>query len=224
LRDLRALVHLYRHRSEQSKAYYHPFPFDPIRLSSVFLWLIATRRWVRRLMRPLSGKCGVVLVAVPPGGTSLVGYGTVRPEVDADGSLVAKFGFLVEDGMQNRGVGSQIMEAQALVTRELGIRRAIGTIIASNTPSMKTAKGYGWSIWPTDRPDRHAPGKPNLAAAVDLDEILRRRGRATPRGKVDLGRGVRDEVLRPTDGSVDPVFEAYPLAPAERAQSVVARH
>ncbi|HYK94099.1 MAG TPA: hypothetical protein VEY07_08695, partial [Thermoplasmata archaeon] len=47
LRDLRALVHLYRHRSEQSKAYYHPFPFDPIRLSSVFLWLIATRRWVR---------------------------------------------------------------------------------------------------------------------------------------------------------------------------------
>ena len=224
MRDVPALVRLYRNRSAASKSFYHPFPADPIRLGTIFTWLIVTRRWVRRLMRPLSGKSGVILVAVPPGGGRLIGYGTVRPEVETDGRLVAKFGFLVDDAHQNQGVGSQIMEAQSLVTRELGISRAVGTIIVGNTPSLKTAQGYGWSITPTDRPDRNAPGRANLAAVVNLEEILKRRGRANPRGKIDLGGGVRDETLGPANRAIDPIFEAYPLAPSERAQPVIARH
>lgn len=223
LRDLGTLVHLYRHRSERSWAFYHPFPADRLRLTIIFAWLILTRRWVGSLMRRIPGWCGVVVVALLPGSPKPIGYGTVRPEVDTDGEMVAKFGFLVEDHLQNRGIGKQIMIAQAYVTRELGIRKAHGTIIAGNVPSRRTAERFGWRIWATNRPDLHAPGQPNMEAAVDLEEIFRRVGDPTRIPPGALPGRVTDQSLGPTDRAVDPVGEAHALGPSERAKPVIAR-
>ena len=173
--DVGALARLYRQRSDRSKALYHPFPFDPVRIRLILAWLTLDRPLIPFLMRWWSRRFGVVVVAAPRDGGRPVGYGTVRPRRSASGEWMAQFGYLVDDAYQGQGIGARLMEAMARASIALGIRRGVGTILASNAANLRLTQRYGWTVMGAGTHDRNSPGELNYEVTVDLEEILRRR-------------------------------------------------
>ncbi len=178
LRDFSSLVRLYRDRSEESKRTYHPFPFGRLRLSLIYLWIIVVQRWMRVLIRHFPRRAATLLVAEPMEGGGPVGYGTIRLMSGPGEEPIARFGYLVRDDCQGRGVGGQLIVALVLAAKELGIRKGGGTVLQKNVPSAHLISSRGWKLVPTT-PDRGAPDEVNLITVGDLDEILRlqRRGK-----------------------------------------------
>ena len=178
--DLRALLHLYRDRSEASKKTYHPFPFDRFRLSAIYLWMTIARRQMRFLMRRFPRRAATLLLAIGPDGTSIVGYGTVRLMTGRGEEPIARFGYMVADAYQGQGVGGEIIRAMVLCAKGLGIRKGGGTVLQQNVASAHLIARSGWKLREGE-PDRGAPGQVNLLAVSDLDDLLR------PKNKGEAG-------------------------------------
>ncbi|HYK94098.1 MAG TPA: GNAT family N-acetyltransferase [Thermoplasmata archaeon] len=173
--DLPALVYLYRHRSEESKRTYHPFPFSRVRLSAIYLWMIVVQRWMRPFVRHFPKQAAVLLIAERAESPRMVGYGTVRLMSGYGEEPVARFGYLVRDDCQGRGVGGQIVMAQVMTAKAAGIKKGGGTVLKSNVASSHLIEKWGWRFRRGGQ-DRGAPQEENLETVGDLDEILRGRG------------------------------------------------
>jgi RimJ/RimL family protein N-acetyltransferase len=175
--DLRALVRLYRGRSEESKSTYHPFPFDRVRLATIYLWMTLARRGMRFLMRRFPRRAATLLVATLPDRPDIIGYGTVRLMTGRGEEPVALFGYMVGDGYQGQGVGGQIIRGMLLNAKELGIRRGGGTVLQQNAASAHLIQRFGWQL-SKGAPDRGAPSAVNFATVADIDELLKPRGKS----------------------------------------------
>lgn len=172
LQDLPDLVRLYRNRSEESKRTYHPFPFSRTRLVAIYLWMIVVQRWMRAFIRHFPKQAATLLVAERPEPPRLVGYGTVRLMSGPGEEPVARFGYLVRDDCQGRGVGGQIVRAQVLAAKAFGIRKGGGTVLKTNAPSSHLIEKWGWRLRKSGV-DRGAPQEENLETVADLEDILR---------------------------------------------------
>jgi RimJ/RimL family protein N-acetyltransferase len=173
--DIGALLRLYRNRSEESKSTYHPFPFDRIRLSAIYLWMTIARRGMRFMIRRMPRRAATLLVAVAPDGSQIIGYGTVRLMSGRGEEPIALFGYLVSDAYQGQGVGGQIIRAMLLTAKGLGVRRGGGTVLQQNVASAHLIQQFGWQLGQA-APDRGAPGAVNMATVADIDDLLKPRG------------------------------------------------
>ena len=169
--DLSSLVRLYRDRSEQSKQTYHPFPFGRFRLTLIYLWMIVLQRWMRWFMRNLPRRAATLLVVEREDQPGIIGYGTIRLMSGRGEEPIARFGYLVGDDYQGKGVGGQLIEVMVSAAKELGIRKGGGTVLQRNVASAHLIEKWGWKLRPADA-DRGAPQESNLMTVGDLDEIL----------------------------------------------------
>lgn len=169
--DLSSLVRLYRDRSEASKQTYHPFPFGRFRLALIYLWIIALQRWMRWFMRYLPRRAATLLVVEREDQPGLIGYGTIRLMSGRGEEPIARFGYLVADAYQGKGVGGQLIEVMIAKAKELGIRKGGGTVLQRNIASAHLIEKWGWKLRPAAA-DRGAPDESNLMTVGDLDEIL----------------------------------------------------
>jgi RimJ/RimL family protein N-acetyltransferase len=174
LRDLPALVRLYRHRSEESKQTYHPFPFSRGRLTAIYLWMIIVQHWMRYFIVRFPRLAATLLVAERPDRPGPIGYGTIRLMSGKGEEPIARFGYMVSDECQGQGVGSQLTEAMVLTAKGFGIRKGGGTVLQTNVASARLIANWGWRLKEGEA-DRGAPEQVNLVTVADLDDILRRR-------------------------------------------------
>ncbi len=172
LRDVRALVQIYRGQSPQARSFYHPFPFDPVRLVPIFLWMVGTTPYVRFWLRHLPSRAAYVVVVTGPDDDRPIGYGTVRFVVEPGQAAWAKFGYLVSEGRRGQGIGSLLAVTQVRCARGLGLRRGGGYVLRGNSASAGVVEKFGYPLSETS-PDRHTPpGTVNLISIGNLDEMI----------------------------------------------------
>ncbi|HXQ48201.1 MAG TPA: GNAT family N-acetyltransferase [Thermoplasmata archaeon] len=174
LTDVPALVRMYRAQSPASRGFYHPFPFDPVRLALVYLWLISARRLLRTAIGVLPQSAAILLVVVPAGQSRPIGYGTVRYVPSRSTGTWVKFGYLVEEGYRGLGLGGSLAYRLMQKAVESGIYLGGGALLATNVPNLNLVRKLGFSPEGPVAPDREAPRATNLFARADLREILQR--------------------------------------------------
>ncbi len=175
LRDVPALVRLYRGISAEARRFHHPYPRDRLRLVPLFLWMVGTRRWARRLLRRVPNLTFLVFVAVPETIAAPCAYATIRFVARPGQPVWGRFGYLVADGHRGRGIGTALAIEMYRSCLELGVRRGGGTVLGDNAASRTIVERFGFHMVPSAEPDRRAPGGvATLEGIEDLDEVLRR--------------------------------------------------
>lgn len=173
LRDIRPLVEMYMALSPEARAFYHPFPFDRSRLWVIFGYMVLAGRLARATVRMFPHWSVILIVATRPDRRTLVGYGTVRFVGDRGTDLRAKMGFTVGEGLRGLGIGTQLLKRMIAASLAVGVTRAVGTILRSNTASLNVARKFGGTFQERpEAPDLHAPGQANLHAEGDLAEFV----------------------------------------------------
>lgn len=170
-RDLRSLVLLYRGQEPESRTYYHPYPFDRLRLPILFLAMLSSQAHVRWMLRRFPNYAFVILLLIDPEGMPF-GFGTIR-FVHARGEAPwARFGFLVDAGHRHQGAGSVLVMALYESAVGLGVHRGGGTILEGNVASAKVVEKFGFRLRPAASADPFSPDKRNLTDIQNLDEVL----------------------------------------------------
>ncbi len=188
LGDVPSLVRLYRGQSAAARGFYHPFPFDRLRLVPIFLWMVATTPRVRFWLRHLPRRAAYVFVATSSEDDRPIGYGTIRFEVPVGEDPWAKFGYLVSEGRRGQGIGTLIASTQLRCARGLGLRRGGGYIVQGNTASAGVVEKFGHPLTET-APDRRAPrGAVNLVSVGPLEEMIAHSDQAAARPKPGTAR------------------------------------
>lgn len=173
-RDVRALARIYRRQSAASRRFYHPYPFDPVRLTALLFYMVTTHRMIRRAIRSLPNWAFCLFVLEDVSGVP-VGLATIRfVRDDQEPEIWARFGFLVEEARQRQGGGTLLVMTLYEKAMELGIRRGGGTILAENIASAKVVEQFGFHLHETREVDRFAPDDRNLADIQDLGPVLER--------------------------------------------------
>jgi GNAT superfamily N-acetyltransferase len=172
--DVGAVRRLYRGQSVPSRRFYHPYPFDWLRLTALLTYMVATHRIIRWAMRWLPNWAFCLFVLEDTAGAP-AGFATIRfVRDDQDPEMWARFGFLVEESRQRQGGGTLLVMALYERAMELGIRRGGGTILAANVASAKVVEQFGFRLHETPEVDRFAPNDQNLADIQDLGPVLER--------------------------------------------------
>ncbi|HEY6238509.1 MAG TPA: GNAT family N-acetyltransferase [Thermoplasmata archaeon] len=166
-------MRLYRGQSPDSRALFHPLPFDRPRLTAVLLYAIATRRFLRRLVATRRLRAAVVLTARIASEPDPIGFGIVG--FDRHGPMPrAIFGYLVEERSRGLGVGTRLHEEMIDAALAVGIKRGGGTVLVRNVPNIRLLTKLGFELVPTQVSDHGATGEANLASDGDLESISRR--------------------------------------------------
>ena len=172
--DIGALSRIYRAQTPASRRFYHPYPFDPVRLRALFAYMVTTHRMIRRAMRWLPNWAWCLFVLEDARGGP-VGLATIRfVRDDHEPEMWARFGFLVAEDRQRQGGGTLLVMTLYEKAMELGVRRGGGTILAENVASAKVVEQFGFNLRETPEVDRNAPGAKNLADIQDLRPVLER--------------------------------------------------
>lgn len=174
LTDLGSLVHLYRSQSEASRRFHHPYPFDRLRLSLLFLGILLAQPFARYTLRVLPNSTFLLYVACPPGTRIVAGYGSIRFVATPERPTWARYGYLVSEDARAQGIGGQLALVLYRATLALGVRYGGGTIQSDNLASRKVVERLGFRLTPTQEVDRRARGEPNLVGIEDVAEVLSR--------------------------------------------------
>lgn len=173
LRDIGALIRMYRGQSAESRQLYHPFPYDRPRLTLIFLYMVVTRPFLRTLLRLTRRRTLVLLVATVGDDPTPVGYGNVA-FVDRDFGVKAIFGYLVEERSRGLGVGTRLHEVMIEAAIALGVRRGGGMVVSENASNLRVLEKLGFKMRPSDLVDHGAPGSTNIETDGDLVAIAAR--------------------------------------------------
>jgi RimJ/RimL family protein N-acetyltransferase len=171
--DVGSLVRMYRDQSAESRQMYHPFPFDRLRLTFIFLYMVTTRRLLGRLLKWAPRRALVLLVATVNDDPRPVGYGNVA-FVRRPTGIKAIFGYLVLPAYRGHGVGTRLHEEMIEAAIALGIRRGGGMVIRQNAANLRVLDKLGFTMMNTGLVDRSAPGASNIETDGDLTEIAER--------------------------------------------------
>lgn len=173
LRDLGTLVRLYRGQSPESRELYHPFPYDRFRLYLIFLYMIATRPFLRALLRLTRRRTLVLLVATVGAEPRPIGYGNVA-FVDRDFGVKAIFGYLVDERYRGLGVGTRLHEVMIEAAIALGVTRGGGMVVSQNASNLRVLEKLGFEMRRTAIIDHGAPDSTNIETDGDLVAIAAR--------------------------------------------------
>jgi RimJ/RimL family protein N-acetyltransferase len=177
--DLAPIAQMYRRQSPESRSFFHPYPFDRLRLGVILGAMYASQRVVRRMLRWWPNFAFVIVVAAEPTGAP-VGFGTVRFVARRGEETWARFGFMIDERHQGHGVGSRLAQAMYRSTLSLGVRRGGGTILEHNQVSMGIAEKFGFRFTASAQADPRAPRQVALHGTGDLEEAVRHGPTAEP--------------------------------------------
>lgn len=175
LGDLVTLARIYRSQSEDSRALYHPFPFDRLRLTAIFGYMVVTRRLLPSLLRRRPRRALVLLVACLGQDPTPIGYGNVAFLAREGRPLRAIFGYIVAEAYRGLGVGTRLHEDMIDAAVSLGVTRGGGMLVSTNVSNLKVLQKLGFDIRESAIVDRVVPGVTNYETDGDLVEISRRR-------------------------------------------------
>ena len=171
--EIPGVMRLYRRQPTDSRALFHPLPFDRLRLFAFLAYVVAIRRIARRLLPHRGLRVALVLTARVGDANGPIAFGLVG--FDRRGpSPRAVFGYLVDEQSRGRGVGTRLHEEMIDAALRLGVTRGGGTVLATNTPNLHLLTRLGFTITPTESSDSGAVGVPNLATDGDLAAISAR--------------------------------------------------
>ena len=173
LSDVGTLVRMYRGQSTESRELYHPFPFGRGSLTLIFLFMVLSRPFVRRLIQWAPRRALVLLVACVGDDPHPVGYGNVAV-VRRPTGVKAIFGYLVRPEYRSLGIGTRLHEDMIEAAIALGIRRGGGMVISQNAANLRVLEKLGFTMMNTGLVDRSAPGATNIETDGDLVEIAAR--------------------------------------------------
>ncbi|MCI4335634.1 MAG: GNAT family N-acetyltransferase [Thermoplasmata archaeon] len=173
LSDIRQLVRMYRGQSPESRQLYHPFPFDRFRLNLIFLFMVASRPFLKLLLKISRRRTLVLLVATVGDDPRLVGYGNVA-FVDRSFGVKAIFGYLVEAEYRGLGVGTRLHEVMIEAAIALGVRRGGGMVVSENASNLRVLEKLGFEMRQTGLVDTGAPSSTNIETDGDLVAIAAR--------------------------------------------------
>jgi GNAT superfamily N-acetyltransferase len=171
--DLREVVRAYLDQPPDSRALYHPLPFDRIRLVPLLYAIVAVRPLARFLARRVPRAAVMLYTARSTSSGLLSGFGTVRFRRASDGVLVVETGYYVLPEERRKGLGRLLKSEMIEEARSLGAGRAQALILPGNLPSVRLNESLGFRIHPTETRDRHAPDQHLLLAETDLSTPLR---------------------------------------------------
>ncbi len=182
-RDLPTLVRLYRSQPPASRALYHPFPFDRPRLYAIFAYMVATRPFLKGMVRRGRSRTAVLLVARVGGSRRPIGYGNVAFH-HVEGHPHAIFGYLVDERARGHGVGTRLHEVMIDEALRLGVTKGGGMVVVENTANVRILEKLGFLLTRSDIVDAGAPTSANYVSEGDLEAIARRirEGRVAPSG------------------------------------------
>lgn len=176
LRDVPTLVGLYRGQPESSRALYHPFPFDPVRLTMIFTYQAVTRPFLKLMMRSRHIRAAALLVATTPTERRPIGYGHVQILHPAPGEVRAFFGYLVAPAYRGQRVGVALHDEMVETALRLGIRRGGGIILSQNRQNVRLLEKLGVELKESQVVDQRAsPQEANFSVDMDLAEMQARR-------------------------------------------------
>jgi acetyltransferase len=81
--------------------------------------------------------------------------------IKADGAKEAEFALLVADGWQRRGLGGELLRLLIGISRDEGLARVKGDILASNPGMLRVGKRAGFTL-------RRHPGTDTIEATMSL--------------------------------------------------------
>jgi len=170
--DVGGIGRIYREQSTESRRFFHPYPFDPIRLRALLTYMVVTHRMARAAIRWFPNEAFCLFLLEDTAGVP-AGFATIRFVRDHhEPGTWARFGFLVAESRQRQGGGTLLVETLYQSAMDLGVRRGGGTILASNVASAMVVAQFGFQLHATDEVDRNAPQDRNLADVRDLGPVL----------------------------------------------------
>jgi RimJ/RimL family protein N-acetyltransferase len=173
LRDVGAIVNLYRSQDEASRELYHPFPFDWPRATAIFGFFAASRPFLPRLLRRIPRRAVVLLVACRTGERRPIAYGMVAFTPTPDGGRRAIFGYHVAPSARGLGIGTWLHIDMIEAAVALGVRRGGGMVVSSNRSNLRVLEKIGFTITESDVVDSEVPNAKNYVTDGDLAEIAR---------------------------------------------------
>jgi len=179
VRDAPKLVRLYLSLSPQARHAFHPFPFNALALWFIYPTILAYQTVARPLMRRFPRSIVMLLVAERPGTPEPLGYGTIRGLVRPDGRPAVRYGSLVRDGSQGKGVVYAIMTGLGEQALSLGVPLAVASVFRSDERTVHVCRRFGFEVHLSDWVDPGAPEEPTYEVVADLVAILRPTGAST---------------------------------------------
>jgi hypothetical protein len=179
VRDTPKLVRLYLSLSPKARHAFHPFPFNRLVLWFIYPMILAYQTVARPLMRRFPRSIVMLLVAERPGTPEPLGYGTIRGLVRPDGRPAVRYGSLVRDGSQGKGVVYAIMTGLGEQALSLGVTVAIASVFRSDDRTVHVCRRFGFEVHLSDWVDPGAPEEATYEVVADLVAILRPTGVST---------------------------------------------
>jgi|GEM_PF-2615367 len=169
LRDVGALVRLYRTQLDEPRRWVTPFPFDRPRLTIVFTGLILARPVLGLVRRIRPGWAHWVLVAESSG--VVVGVGFVHLARANDRRWIGRTGLLVAPPERGKGWGTRLKRAQILLCDRERIERIQAYLQGGNAASRRVNERLGLQIRPSGPDDPVRPVGPYLIAEGDVRRL-----------------------------------------------------
>jgi len=167
-RDLGEVFRTYRAQTEANRLFYHPFPFDRVRLALLLAGFVVTRPLVRRTVQWAPRESALLVVARDRSDGALAGFGSVNFRWADGQGLVARTGLYVSEAHRRRGIGGRLEQEMVRMARSLGARRAEALIREANVGSVGMYRSLGYRIGPSDIRDRKPPREMFLLAEKEL--------------------------------------------------------
>lgn len=144
--DIAQLVEVYISLSEETKSFFHPFPFKRWALYGLFTYLTVCPIFARYLLRILPRAIFFPIVAVDKQNGVLIGFAYFHiVELSPSGST-ANIGIMVQERYRRQGVASQLMGALIDEAVRFGVEKLILTVVAKNEPAIRLYQRFGFSI------------------------------------------------------------------------------
>lgn len=147
LKDAVPLSKMYMSLSEDSKRFFHPFPFQVWKLIPMLIYISLSNK-IGRYLRKISPILAFLsLVTIDAEQQIIVGFAYLRMKcLSSNGGYIANLGTAVRDDYQNKHIGSILIDKLINMTNDNYIKKITLQVMAENESAIRLYKKYGFKV------------------------------------------------------------------------------
>jgi RimJ/RimL family protein N-acetyltransferase len=138
LGDIKQLCDIYLGQPQQVRRWFHPFPFNRIKLKIIFLLMLISEKTIFITKKTIPKLGFILLAAEDTDNSQIVGFFYVRLIRKEAGGLVANVGFTTKVGAKN--LGFKMYASGIKYSKAIGITKFRIRILADNSVTITLTK------------------------------------------------------------------------------------
>ena len=147
MRDVLPLTKMYLSLSEETRKFFHPFPFKMWIVLPIFIYFSLSNKIGKYIQRIAPKFTVISLVAINEG--NIVGFAylcKLRKPKNSRFWEAKNFGIVVHEKYRGIRVGTKLMEEMINISIANGIRKINLTVLEENKPAIRLYKKFGFKI------------------------------------------------------------------------------